>query len=342
MISRIDRIKGSLIGGAVGDALGYPVEFLSELTLFTRYGDTGITEYKLNDGVAVVSDDTQMTLFTLEGLLHAKKRYTSPTVDEYTKEIYESYKDWLRTQNEYYDPNVRSDRSELLNVERLYYCRAPGNTCLGALESGECGDFEKRINRSKGCGGVMRIAPIPLMLAGSDVPLTTADMIAARSAAITHSHDLGFIPAAFLSHMIGELMQGAELLGAAKRALAATDEAFAGSEELPTLDRLIKRAIQLSAMDEIPAIDAIGVLGEGWVAEEAVAIAVYCALKFGDDFTSAIIASVNHKGDSDSTGAITGNILGAYLGIDAIPEQFLENLEFKDMILELAERVSNA
>lgn len=63
----------------------------------------------------------------------------------------------------------------------------------------------------------------------------------------------------------------------------------------------------------------IAQLGVGWVGEEALAISVYCALKYQDDFKEAVIAAVNRNGDSDSTGAITGNILGAYLGLSRIP-----------------------
>ena len=90
-------------------------------------------------------------------------------------------------------------------------------------------------------------------------------------------------------------------------------------------------------MDEL---DAIRQLGEGWVAEETAAIAVYCALRYADDFERAIIASVNHSGDSDSTGAVTGNILGAYLGYSAIPEKFLDNLELADILTDFATRLS--
>lgn len=84
-------------------------------------------------------------------------------------------------------------------------------------------------------------------------------------------------------------------------------------------------------------LDAIQQLGEGWVAEETLAIAVYCSLKYSDDFDKALIASVNHSGDSDSTGAVTGNILGAYLGLQGIPQKYLDNLELKEVILELAD-----
>ena len=84
-------------------------------------------------------------------------------------------------------------------------------------------------------------------------------------------------------------------------------------------------------------MDAIHKLGQGWVGDEALAIAIYCALKHSDDFDKALIAAVNHNGDSDSTGAITGNILGAYLGMSGIPKKYIDNLELVDVLTELAD-----
>ena len=85
--------------------------------------------------------------------------------------------------------------------------------------------------------------------------------------------------------------------------------------------------------------EAIKIIGEGWVGEEALAIAVFCALKHSDDFRKAIIASVNHSGDSDSTGAITGNILGAHLGLSSIPEEWTQKLEIREVIEQVADEI---
>ena len=104
---------------------------------------------------------------------------------------------------------------------------------------------------------------------------------------------------------------------------------------------LINKARQLAEADDVSDLEAISELGEGWVAEEALAISVFCALRYSDDFEKAMIAAVNHDGDSDSTGAITGNILGAYMGIESIPERFQRNLELRDIILEIADDLSN-
>ena len=78
-------------------------------------------------------------------------------------------------------------------------------------------------------------------------------------------------------------------------------------------------------------------LGEGWVGEEALAIGLYCALKYLDNFEEAMISSVNHVGDSDSTGAVTGNILGAAIGYDAIPHFYNDDVELLDVILHMAD-----
>ena len=99
---------------------------------------------------------------------------------------------------------------------------------------------------------------------------------------------------------------------------------------------MIDKAVELSESD-VDNLTAIHALGPGWCGDEALAVAIYCALKYDQDFDKALIAAVNHGGDSDSTGAITGNILGAYLGLSAIPEKYTKNLELLDVITEIAD-----
>ena len=337
---RLDRIKGSLVGGAVGDALGYRVEFTQDFLIFKKYGDRGITDYELRGGIAEISDDTQMTLFTAEGLLHAREKYRSPTVDNYAHEIYGSYLDWYKTQCEPYT-GEHSEHSELLNEAGMFSPRAPGGTCLKALESGNAGDLDFRINFSKGCGGVMRVAPVALMLSGRADP-EEVDLIAARSTAITHGHILAFVSSVLVSRIISEVIDGKDLKSAteiARRAVKAFDSGE-DAELMRYFDDKIALAIELAADADIDPLDAIHELGEGWVAEETAAIAVYCSLRFSDSFTDAVIASVNHSGDSDSTGAVTGNIIGAYLGYSGIPERYLTNLEHRDLLLRMAEKLA--
>lgn len=98
----------------------------------------------------------------------------------------------------------------------------------------------------------------------------------------------------------------------------------------------LNQALELSKSD-LSDVEAISQLGEGWVGEEALGIATYCALKYTDDFKKALIAAVNHNGDSDSTGAITGNILGAYLGLSKIPADWVKKVELKEVITQMAD-----
>lgn len=194
-------------------------------------------------------------------------------------------------------------------------------------------------NNSKGCGGVMRVAPIGLYFDEKQYSPEQIDMIGAQAAALTHGHELGYIPAAMLVHIIHILSHSetSTVIDAVIDAKTAISRLFPHAVHLADLVKLIDKAITLASDKSVKDIDAVGELGQGWVAEETLAIAVYCALKYENSFEKAIIAAVNHSGDSDSTGSVTGNILGAHLGLSSIPKKFLKSLELKDTILEIAD-----
>lgn len=329
----IDKFRGCLIGGAVGDALGYTVEFMKETKIFAEYGKNGITEYKLKDGKAIVSDDTQMTLFTANGLIYAMTQQSLGKCDgDVSDYISRAYKDWLVTQSITEDKD--SHISWIMKVPELHVRRAPGNTCISAISFGKKGTLDHPVNNSKGCGGIMRVAPIGLYF--KDSPNECA-ICAAETAAITHGHELGYIPAALFSYLIYQLTYRDTTIDSAVLELPILcDKIFGDSKHAQELNNLISKAIHLagSSKDELTAIHE---LGEGWVAEETLAIALYCALKYSNDFEKAVVTSVNHNGDSDSTGAVTGNILGAYLGLSEIPNKFKTNLEMYETIIEIAD-----
>ena len=331
----LNKFKGCLIGGAVGDALGYAVEFMSAFAISKKYGKNGITEYELRDGIAEISDDTQMTLFTAMGLLVGAMQGTAE--DHAERCIANSYRAWFLTQTEKYPLPEELHCSWLVNLPEMFSRRAPGNSCMSALAQGGNGSLENPINNSKGCGGIMRVAPIGLYFSDKGHEPEEIDMIGAKAAALTHGHELGYIPAAMLVHIILRISEyGDSILEAVKDAMRVMPIVFPKAKYVNGLLALIKEAIALSK-ENIDDFDAIIQLGEGWVAEETLAIAVYCALKYPDDFEKGVIAAVNHSGDSDSTAAVTGNILGASLGVDAIPQKYLDKLELKDVILEIAE-----
>ena len=345
-----DAIRGCIYGGAVGDALGYPIEFLHEDEIFKRFGKGGIATFSKDNvsGKALISDDTQMSLFTANGLLVGDTRGNMRGVrGEPRHYVYNAYQDWLKTQMSTIQSMKRHDKfasgiSWLLDVPELYARRAPGNTCLSALMEGRAyNDYVKaKRNNSKGCGGIMRVAPLAVDYRLDNIK--TLDMEAAQLAAITHGHSLGYMPAAVLVHVInrivfppeGNTMSLKEVILEARETVA---NVFKGDPYLADLLDIIDRAIALSEDKSADDLDCIHALGEGWVAEETLGISLYCALRYQDDFSAGIIAAVNHNGDSDSTGAVTGNILGALLGYNAIAEQWKKDLELSDVILEIAD-----
>ncbi|EJX05341.1 ADP-ribosylglycohydrolase [gut metagenome] len=345
-MKNIDKYRGCLIGGAAGDALGYAVEFMDLASIKRKYGQNGITAFDLHNGLALISDDTQMTLFTANGLLLGITRgMTRGIMGTLPSYIRFCYKDWYKTQTKQYPLHEDCIYAWLSNVPEMFAQRAPGNTCLSAIESGCNGKLEEPVNGSKGCGGVMRVAPIGLYLPDNEnmrMSQDEIDMIGAETAALTHGHPLGCIPAAALAHIVSlaSHWDGLSLTEIVDDMKIAISEQFADGKYLSPFIELVDKAVAL-AKSNMSNEDAIRQLGEGWVAEETLAIAIYCAVKYEDDFEKALIVSVNHDGDSDSTGAVTGNILGAYLGLSKIPSKFIDNLELKEIILDMADDLYN-
>lgn len=321
--------RGCILGGAIGDALGLPVEFLSVQDIKFRYGNAGIIDLEpASGGIALISDDTQMTMFTAEGHLRAIARGTERGgVCHIPSVVHSAYQRWFMTQGGSSD--APQTDGWLLNLPELHSRRGPGNTCLTALSRGKQGTMEEPINNSKGCGGIMRAAPIGLLW-----DRRHAFTLACESAALTHGHPSGYLSAGALAHIIACIIEGMTLEKAVEDALGELAKRDGHGE----CSHLLNRAVELAGTPG-DAHECINQLGEGWVGEEALAIAVYCALQYRDDFRKAIIAAVNHGGDSDSTGAITGNILGAWLGIGNIPREWLEIIELRDALIQLADDI---
>ena len=345
-MDRLERIKGCFLAGACGDALGYPVEFDSGESIRAQYGAKGVREMTLSrEGDAQITDDTQMTLFTAEGMLCSLKHH-----EDVTECIYHAYLDWMNTQGWASLRGKYHKESVLVPVRKMHARRAPGNTCLSVLFSGDMGMMEEPVNDSKGCGGVMRVAPCGMLNLMQDKGDDGYALQGAAASAITHGHLLGYVPGAMLADIISRILREESdsleqiVLDSwehVNRLFVKPVMSASRKANLQLFERLIRRAVDL-AHTNVPAEEAIGQLGEGWVAEEALAIAVYCCLKYSDDMEACLSAAVTHKGDSDSTGAIAGNILGAWLGAGAIEEEHLAQLELRDVIEEMARRVAAA
>ncbi|MGN0088643.1 MAG: ADP-ribosylglycohydrolase family protein [Candidatus Limimorpha sp.] len=352
------------MAGAAGDALGYEVEFMSRRSILSRFGENGITKFALDsNGKALISDDTQMTLFTANGMLMGLTRgYMRGIGGRPEKYVDIAYLDWYYTQTGKKREMLIDDwhPTWLRDLPEMAHLRAPGNTCLSACESLFRG--EKVQNNSKGCGGIMRVAPMALLVDQSPDSgryYCSLEDLAEGGCYIaeqTHQHSLGFLPAGLLTVLLYKLLpltpaqaQG-NIDNIVSKTLSILDVIRVGKyeEDKQYLNKLTEKAVRL-AYSDISDADAIRELGEGWVAEETWAIALYSAIRHIDSVEDAIIASVNHDGDRDSTGSVCGNIMGAIYGYEHIKErnifcpegqQLEETLELSEIILALADDLS--
>ncbi len=205
-----EHYLGCLLGGAVGDALGAAVEFDSLPQILTKFGSRGLTDYASAYGrEGAITDDTQMTLFTAEALIRAHNRQLQRGICSLTEVGHGAYLRWLHTQGTPYSKSM-GDKGWLVTEQGLHSRRAPGNSCLSSLTasgrgSAPMGTTELAINDSKGCGGVMRMAPAGLSME-IDPFETGCDL-----AAITHGHPTGYIASGCFAEVINALAGGASL-----------------------------------------------------------------------------------------------------------------------------------
>lgn len=263
----IDQLAGCLLGGALGDALGYPVEFEKVSQMSQDHDFDKIV------GKLIVSDDTQMTLFTANALLlDGNLRINT----------WNCYQDWLETQ-------FKQGKSELshrpiswlMEYPEMYASREPGRTCLMTLMRGILGDLNESINQSKGCGALMRVAPLAF------IDREDLYSVAIENSALTHGHQMSHIASAALVGLLRYISEGETLCDSVSLMRQDIKRIFMGSLEVKVFDDLLQQAILASEKD-FDDMEIISRLGDGWVAEETLAIALYCSLKYSNDLKKAL------------------------------------------------------
>jgi len=311
-------IRGCMLGGAVGDALGAPVEFLRVRDIESIFGDAVDDYVEFGDGTGSITDDTQMALFTAEGILRGAVRSREKGICGARGVLHYAYLRWLKTQAtcvKAWDEALNS--GWLIKEKQLFSRRAPGMTCISALQETPVGETAK--NNSKGCGTVMRMAPAGLYFSPE-----TAYEYGCEFSAITHGHPTGITSGGAFAMLISYLYLGKSLN-------TALDLVEAYLEKFP------ESAETLAAIRHSRMATSVSELGEGWVAEEALAIGIYCALHHTWDFRAGVLEAVNISGDSDSTGSIAGNILGVLNGENGIPEKWCRNLREYEIVSQVAD-----
>lgn len=312
----VDRMHGCIKLGAIGDAYGYVIEFEDIYKIFEKHGGpmrfADIDKWRDQDGRFIASDDTQMTLFTAEGVAIAYERREEPSYDLgklTVSEVRQAYLRWYETQRK--QGTSSGDKGTLSGHPEMFFPRAPGTTCLTACREG-AGAFTPPgvpVNDSMGCGGVMRVAPVAFL---KDLSFHEAYDLGCATAALTHGHPMGWMPSGMLAYILKALSQGAAVQ-------EATNAAIDHVRNLPhgnTLIEMVDRALAMSGRQRI-APQEIEMIGGGWVGHECLAISLAAAM-MDAPLETMMTVSANHSGDSDSTAAITGQLIGAQLGLSGI------------------------
>ncbi|OIV38316.1 hypothetical protein BIV57_06545 [Mangrovactinospora gilvigrisea] len=331
--------EGTLFGLAIGDALGYPTEFSDIAALDGRYGSWRQLPFPVrSSGTALVSDDTQMTLAYGDALRDLLAGGGPLDPARHADAVRTRFVRWL------HDPENN---------------RAPGNTCLHACAGLERGGpwQQSSVLGSKGCGANMRVAPIALVPGLSDDDRAGA---AQQQAALTHGHPTAIAATELTAAAIRDLADGIAPQGLvdrlveratrqrsvyragwlgdlAERAGAADGPSFMApgwDECLAVLGRVRAHTDGSAPRDE--ETDPCALIGAGWIAEEALATALYCFLLFPDDPAAAVRRAAHSSGDSDSIAALAGAFAGARHGAEAWPAEWTDRIEYRDHLAALA------
>jgi len=307
------RFEGCLIGLAVGDALGWPTEFLSLDEIWARYGPAGVADFvaSARHPPGAYTDDTQMSIAVAEALIEAG----DSSLDDLMTRMAAKFVAWM--------DSPENDR-------------APGSTCMAGCRNLARGVpwREAGIPTSKGCGSAMRTAPIGLYFSNDEQRLIE---VAQASSMLTHRHPTALAAAGATALLVAWAVRGDDPTAYPAR-LARVMAETPGCQEVA---QLVARVPELLPVDPEEALSRKH-LGEAWVGDEAVASALYCVCRSPHDYRTTVLTAINTAGDSDTIGCIAGAISGALNGVDAIPRTWQVQVENAKALLEIARRLHAA
>ena len=363
-MTEVNKTRGCLLGMAIGDAYGAPTEFLQVDEILKRWPPNGpekplgmrrSSQYMLVEDLEAlksftstnqpirVTDDTQMAISVGKALTQCLHK---GTIDQagLEKTLREEFVEW------YLSPENN---------------RAPGNTCMGSCQGllSKLPWMEATSPNSKGCGANMRVAPVGLLVTEKHVPdQKTRAAIAQFQSAMTHAHPTALAASDLTAYAVTQFSKGVspkDILDV----LFAYAESQKGVYHVEWLDTLWQRPGVESPMHFIARgwEDCLYVLervrsslvqpnrekdpcrftGAGWIADEAFATGLLCFLLYSDEPTKALQRAAVTSGDSDSIACLTGAFAGAYYGEEVWPQDWREAIEYRDVLLELAEGLAD-
>lgn len=333
MDRRSSSARGFLLGLAVGDAMGYPVDKKSWPEICETYGPNGLLGYDLANGSADVTSYTQLAAFVCNGLLLGATR-ADPSL--YGGYLALCMREWAKSQQ--FRTNPERTRCWVAQVPELRRRLCMDTRILDALSRQTLGTPEKPVLRSTTPALLTAAAAVGLF--GDRLEEAQLLRLGAEVTAFTHGSPESFLCGSYISLAVAELLQKPELPMPAlfAQVLEAVCAAYGEDypEETALLRQKLTKALSLTRDAELSPLAAMTLL-ECTDAMECLAGAVYACCIHPANFDEAMIVSVNHSGRSCATGALTGALLGARLGEEALPEFYLESLEAAQALQELAQ-----
>ncbi len=323
------RVRGTLLGSAVGDALGAPVDGLDLEGIHEEYGPEGLGDLGVAYGRrGAVTHLTQLTLFSVDGLIRAQVRRDTGAWHPPT-DLHRAYLRWAATQRDWGPDERRKDDGWLAREEWLYARRDPARSLLIGFGDENMGTLDAPKNPGEvGPEAVARSAPFGLLV-GWEPQLVA--QLAVECAAQTHGHPMAYLSAGAYAVVVHGLARGETLDAAVQQALALL-AARPGHESVSAALQHALGAVRQG----MPTPARVAELAGDRTAEGTLAAAVYCAL-VGEDVRHGLCLAVNQDGPSGATASLTGGLLGALHGETALPPAWLAELEGRPTLLELAD-----
>lgn len=338
------RFIGCLIGGAMGDAMGFEVKAMTLEQIKRAFGKSGITKMtpsKITKNMRI-SDETQLTLFTLHGIMWGDFLGGKSGISNYTTYVFYAYQQWLYTQMSTiasvdYQWILDNERNnfpcEFLDIKELFKKRSPSKVLINTLMTSaemNYGKIINRINDNKNADSIRTSAAGLYFYTDPE----RAFRMGADFGGITHSHPTGYLAAGCFSSIISFILAGETIEQAVLDTLKQVKNYDGFEECFKAMDDA------LGLLDEeTKPMDAVALLGDGKTAESALAIGIYCACCHSINPENAILLAVNQDGNSDACGHICGSLVGAYKGINALPEKWNKQLQFSQLITKKAKEL---
>lgn len=328
-VTLLDRFEGSILGLAIGDALGHPTEFVSSLSgIRARWGAAGVTGFEPagRHPKGTFTDDTQMAIAVARSLARAGHQ----DLDKLMSVLGQEFVAWYR--------HPQNDR-------------APGGTCLSGCRHLAAGLAwrEAGVKGSKGCGAAMRAAPVGLYFHDDTEAMVR---VAAAQSVLTHSHPTGIASSVAAAAPVAWVARGHGLPGMLEFTRECVSrlsaDVLAGLGCTPELIERHGAREMLAALEKTDqalgkeADDVCELLGGGWIGEESVATALWCVHKAAGDFRESVLRGANSSGDSDSIACIAGSIAGAMNGIVGVPTDWVSGVEKSEILKGLSRALYEA